>query len=62
MRAGKAKFIGITGYDLEVLKKLSDDFKVDTVLSYSRFNLHDVSLEKYVPHFVVRCSKAIVEN
>lgn len=51
VKAGKAKFIGITGYNLEVLKEMSTKFHVDTILSYARFNFHDTSLNDYVPHF-----------
>jgi L-galactose dehydrogenase len=41
---GKARFIGITGYPLEVLKKLIGAVDADTVLSYARCNLVDDSM------------------
>jgi aryl-alcohol dehydrogenase-like predicted oxidoreductase len=51
VKAGKARFIGITGYDLDFLKSITDEAKVDTVLSFSRYNLHDVSLLDYLDVF-----------
>ena len=36
---GKARFVGITGYQLRMLAKLAADDRVDTVLSYCRSNL-----------------------
>lgn len=46
--AGKVKHIGITGYPLEALRYLADncppDIKLETALSYCRYNLHDQGL------------------
>ena len=53
VKAGKARFIGITGYDLKFLKEVTDNYKVDTVLSFSRYNLHDVGLLDYLDDFEV---------
>lgn len=38
-QAGKARFIGITGYQLRMMAKLADSDALDTVLSYCRSNL-----------------------
>lgn len=43
---GKCRFIGITGYHLSPLKKLAESQKIDTLLSYCRYNLLDQSLEE----------------
>eukprot|EP00112_Aurelia_sp_Birch-Aquarium-sp1_P025587 Seg858.6 transcript_id=Seg858.6/GoldUCD/mRNA.D3Y31 product="L-galactose dehydrogenase" protein_id=Seg858.6/GoldUCD/D3Y31 len=51
--AGKARFIGITGYPLEnfrtVLEKSS--VKIDTVMTYCHYCLNDSTLENYLPYF-----------
>ncbi|CAG7704509.1 unnamed protein product [Allacma fusca] len=51
VRAGKAKFIGITTYDVNCLKSVAEQAQVDTILSYCRYNLHDTSLTDFVPFF-----------
>ncbi len=38
-RAGKARFVGITGYQLQMLTSVAEAVSVDTVLSYCRYNL-----------------------
>lgn len=57
VRAGKAKFIGITGYDLDILKDIVEKSPVgiiNSVLSYARFNLHDDALQEYTEFFTDR--------
>lgn len=44
--AGKARFIGITGLPVEMLRSLAEEFAVDTVLSYCHYNLLDQELER----------------
>ena len=56
VRAGKAKYIGITGYDLDAIKTVAEQAQVDTILTYCRYNLHDESLLDYLPFFEVPCS------
>ncbi|ODM98297.1 L-galactose dehydrogenase [Orchesella cincta] len=53
VKAGKAKYIGITSYCLESMKNLIEksSVKIDNILSYSRYNFNDLSLESYVPFF-----------
>ena len=53
VKAGKAHFNGITGYDLKFLKEVTDNYKVHTVLSFSLYNLHDVGLLYYLDDFDV---------
>jgi L-galactose dehydrogenase len=38
-RQGKARFIGVTGYQLGALRKVAEATEIDTVLSYCRYNL-----------------------
>lgn len=52
--AGKARFVGITGLPLELLDRLSADYPLDVVLSYSRYALTDTALLDYVPRFASR--------
>ena len=56
VKAGKARFVGVTGYDLKFLKAVAENFKIDTMLNFSRFNLHDVALVDYLDDFGVRFS------
>jgi len=51
--SGKARYIGITGYDLDKLKSIVQKSKVpiDAILTYSRSALHDSSLRYYIPYF-----------
>lgn len=48
---GKIRFIGITGYPLNFLKKIASAFPVDTILSYSHYNLVNTSLGKALAPF-----------
>lgn len=43
---GKIGHIGITAYPLNFLKRIVEQGEVDTVLSYSRYHLMDISLDK----------------
>ena len=38
-RQGKVRFIGITGYQLRMLRAVAEEVAVDSVLSYCRYNL-----------------------
>jgi aryl-alcohol dehydrogenase-like predicted oxidoreductase len=57
VEAGKARFIGVTGYAVSVLKEAIErsNTKVDTVLSYTRDTLIDDTFKKFLPFFQV-CS------
>ena len=50
-RAGKVRFIGITGYPLGVLKRVAESDDVDTILSYCRYNLMDTSMDDVLTSF-----------
>ncbi|CAB3361680.1 Hypothetical predicted protein [Cloeon dipterum] len=56
VKAGKAKYIGVTGYPISVLKEAIErsKFKVDCVLCYARSTLHDSTLQEYLPFFQSR--------
>ncbi len=47
--AGKARFIGITGYPLKIFREVRNRAKVDTILSYCHYSLNDTSLEELLP-------------
>ncbi|XP_045167400.1 uncharacterized protein LOC123530713 [Mercenaria mercenaria] len=51
--AGKAKFIGITGYPLENFKTVltRSQVKIDTILTYCRGCMNDNALQGYMPFF-----------
>ncbi|XP_054729627.1 uncharacterized protein LOC129238581 [Anastrepha obliqua] len=53
VKEGKAKFIGVTGYTLAVLKECIERApgRIDVILSYSRHTLLDDSLRSYVNFF-----------
>lgn len=50
---GKAKFIGITGYPVSILKECIERSNIDisTVLSYARYTPMDDTLLQYIPFF-----------
>ncbi|WAQ94775.1 GALDH-like protein [Mya arenaria] len=54
--AGKARFIGITGYPLENFRTVltKSQVKIDTVLTYCRGCMNDNSLQGYMPFFKER--------
>lgn len=49
--AGKVRFIGITGYPLDILAHIADHAPLDAVLSYCRYTLVDRELLRWVPRF-----------
>ncbi|XP_045584178.1 uncharacterized protein [Procambarus clarkii] len=53
---GKARFIGITGYNVSVLKEVVErsSVKIDLVLSYARNTMIDDTLKEYLPFFQSR--------
>ncbi|CAL7948245.1 unnamed protein product [Xylocopa violacea] len=50
---GKAKYIGITGYPVSILKECIEksNINISVILSYSRFTLIDNTLIEYIPFF-----------
>jgi aryl-alcohol dehydrogenase-like predicted oxidoreductase len=61
VEAGKARFIGVTGYPVSVLKEAIErsNTKLDTVLSYTRDTLIDDTLKKFLPFFQVHSALQI---
>jgi L-galactose dehydrogenase len=51
---GKARFVGITGLPLKVLRQVIDRTEVDTVLSYCHYALNDDALEGLLPYLAER--------
>ncbi|EDV27198.1 uncharacterized protein TRIADDRAFT_22637, partial [Trichoplax adhaerens] len=49
--SGKVRYIGITGYPLNILKNVAENAKIDTILSYCRYCLFDTSLKNYMDFF-----------
>jgi aryl-alcohol dehydrogenase-like predicted oxidoreductase len=47
--AGKARFIGVTGYPLPVFQSVLNHANVDTVLSYNHYSLNDTTLLDLLP-------------
>jgi L-galactose dehydrogenase len=51
-REGKARFIGITGLQLNLLRRVAEAVPVDIVLSYCRYNLLITDMDDLVTPFV----------
>ncbi|EDW80697.1 uncharacterized protein Dwil_GK11668 [Drosophila willistoni] len=53
VRAGKARFIGITGYDLDILKECAERGKgrIHLMLNYARYTLLDNTLQRFMKDF-----------
>jgi L-galactose dehydrogenase len=49
VRAGKARFVGITGLPLKIFREVLAQTEVDTVLSYCHYTLNDTSLTELLP-------------
>ena len=48
---GKARYIGITGYPLKTLLRIAEAVPVDTILSYSRYNLMIADMDEVLTPF-----------
>lgn len=50
---GKARYIGLTGYSLDIMRSIIEKSKVriDTVIVFGRANLHDDSYKEYLSFF-----------
>ncbi len=48
-RAGKARYVGITGLPLHIFETVLARAEVDTILSYCRYSLNDTGLERILP-------------
>ncbi len=50
-QAGKARYIGITGYPLKLLARIAEAAPVDTILSYCRYNLMITDMDQVLTPF-----------
>jgi L-galactose dehydrogenase len=50
-RQGKARFVGITGLQLKLMRSIAEQVPVDTVLSYCRYNLLFDDLDQLLTSF-----------
>ncbi|MEM6644960.1 MAG: aldo/keto reductase [Bacteroidota bacterium] len=50
-QAGKVRFIGVTGYPLQILRALADQAPVDAILSYCHYNLLDTRMDAVLTPF-----------
>ena len=48
---GKIRYVGITGYPLQILKQIATSAEVDTLLSYCRYNLMDTAMDRVLTPF-----------
>ena len=48
-KAGKARFVGITGYPLNIFEHILKRAEIDTILSYNHFSLNDTTLLGLLP-------------
>lgn len=53
VRDGKARFIGIADYDIDLMKEVVEEseVKISTILSYSKSTLFDNRLQNYISFF-----------
>lgn len=49
---GKVRFVGITGYPLNVLKEIASLAEVDTILSYCHYDLVNTAMDRLLTPFV----------
>ena len=47
---GKARFVGITGYPVHLLRRIAEATPVDTVLSYCRYTLLNTDMQSVLAH------------
>ena len=50
-KSGKARYIGITGFPLKILRDVASEVPVDTILSYARYNLMVTDLDELLRPF-----------
>jgi len=58
--AGKLRFIGMAAYPLQMLARIIDIVDVDVVLSYSRYNLFDTTLDDMLAPMALRRGVALL--
>lgn len=50
-QSGKARYIGITGFQLKILRDVASQAPVDTILSYGRYNLLVDDMDEHLTDF-----------
>lgn len=50
-KAGKARFVGVTGYPLHIFEYILRSAEIDTILSYNHYSLNDTTLTNLLPLF-----------
>jgi L-galactose dehydrogenase len=50
-KQGKIRYVGITGYPLQILKKIASEAEVDTILSYCHYDLMDTTMDRVLTPF-----------
>ncbi len=50
-QAGKARFVGVTGFPLKALQYVSDRTPIDSILSYCHYSLNNTLLQNAIPAF-----------
>ena len=58
--AGKLRFIGIAAYPLQMLARIANNVDIDVVLSYSRYNLFDTTLNDMLTPVTKRRNVALL--
>jgi len=59
-REGKTRFIGITGLQLNVLRKVARATPVDAILSYCRYNLLITDMDDLLTPFAEQCGIGLI--
>lgn len=62
VRQGNARFIGVTGYPISILKECIEQSNINIacVLTYTRYTLIDETLIQYLPFFKVNNNISII--
>ncbi|KAH9636480.1 hypothetical protein HF086_002180, partial [Spodoptera exigua] len=55
VRDGKARYIGLADYDIDLMKEVIEEsgVKISTILSYAKSTLHDNRLQNYTKYFKI---------
>ena len=62
VRDGKARYIGLADYDIDLMKEVIEesDVKISSVLSYAKLTLCDNRLQNYTSYFKVMISRHLI--
>jgi L-galactose dehydrogenase len=59
-QAGKVRFVGITGYALQMLRDVARSTEIDTILSYCRYDLMDTALDEVLTPMAQRAGIGLI--